>query len=86
MFDTKIRRCRVDEQGTILEIINAAAERYRDVIPADCWHDPYMGAEQLARDVSVGVNFWGVAAQLLEIPPRQADVSVVLAKPARRQQ
>ena len=56
---TRIRRCRADEQATILEIINSASDRYRGVIPADCWHEPYMGAEQLARDIGAGVNFWG---------------------------
>jgi GNAT superfamily N-acetyltransferase len=54
-----IRRCRADEQATILSIINAAAERYRGAIPADCWHEPYMRAEQLAHDISAGVNFYG---------------------------
>ena len=54
-----IRRCRDDEASTILAIVNAAAEAYRDVIPADRWHDPYMSAEQLQRDVAAGVDFWG---------------------------
>ena len=54
-----IRRCRPDEQEAILAIVNAAAERYRGVIPADCWHEPYMAAEQLERDVAAGVAFWG---------------------------
>jgi len=35
-----IRLCRTDEDAAILEIINAAAEAYRGVIPADRWHDP----------------------------------------------
>ena len=39
-----IRQCRDDETSTILAIVNAAAEAYRDVIPADRWHDPYMSA------------------------------------------
>jgi GNAT superfamily N-acetyltransferase len=54
-----IRECRPDEQATILEIINAAAQRYRGTIPADCWHEPYMSAPQLARDMGAGVRFWG---------------------------
>ncbi|GLC24662.1 GNAT family N-acetyltransferase [Roseisolibacter agri] len=54
-----IRRCRPDEHAAIRAIVNAAAERYRGVIPADCWHEPYMSAEQLARDVAAGVAFWG---------------------------
>ncbi|MFL5968600.1 MAG: GNAT family N-acetyltransferase [Gaiellaceae bacterium] len=54
-----IRRCRDDELGEILEIVNAAAERYRGVIPADRWHEPYMPADELAREVEEGVVFWG---------------------------
>lgn len=54
-----IRRCREDENSTILSIVNAAAEAYRDVIPADRWHDPYMGRTQLERDIAAGVEFWG---------------------------
>ena len=54
-----IRRCRDDEHSTILFIVNAAAEAYRGVIPADRWHDPYMSAAQLERDVAAGVEFWG---------------------------
>ncbi|HEX2781565.1 MAG TPA: GNAT family N-acetyltransferase [Gemmatimonadaceae bacterium] len=56
---TNIRRCRPDERDAILAIVNAAAARYRGVIPGDCWHEPYMTAEQLARDVAAGVTFWG---------------------------
>ena len=58
-----IRQCRDDETSTILAIVNAAAEAYRDVIPADRWHDPYMSAEQLQRDVAAGVHFWGYALE-----------------------
>jgi GNAT superfamily N-acetyltransferase len=54
-----IRQCRVDEYATIVTIINAAAERYRGAIPSDCWHEPYMDAQQLARDIGAGVSFWG---------------------------
>jgi len=54
-----IRRCRDDETSAVLAIVNAAAEAYRDVIPADRWHDPYMSGAQLDRDVAAGVEFWG---------------------------
>jgi GNAT superfamily N-acetyltransferase len=56
---TPIRRCRDDEHPTILGIVNAAAARYRGVIPDDCLHDPYMTAEQLARAIGAGVDFHG---------------------------
>jgi GNAT superfamily N-acetyltransferase/ketosteroid isomerase-like protein len=54
-----IRRCRDDERGAILAIVNAAAEAYRDVIPADRWHEPYMPAEELDEEIAAGVEFWG---------------------------
>ena len=41
-----LRPCRDDERGAILAIVNAAAEAYRGVIPADRWHDPYMPAAE----------------------------------------
>src|SRR3954454_8039761 len=54
-----IRPCRDDERAAILAIVNAAAEAYRNVIPADRWHDPYMGADELDAEIAAGVVFWG---------------------------
>ena len=56
---TTIRECRGDETATMLAIINAAAVAYRGVIPADRWHEPYMSAEELRREIDDGVVFWG---------------------------
>ena len=39
--------------------MNAAAEAYRGVIPADRWHEPYMPAEELDAEIGAGVEFWG---------------------------
>jgi GNAT superfamily N-acetyltransferase len=58
-----IRPCRPDETAVILEIVNAGAEAYRGVIPADRWHDPYMGAEELAREMAAGVQFSACEAE-----------------------
>jgi GNAT superfamily N-acetyltransferase len=57
-----IRPCREDERATILEIVNAAAEAYRGVIPADRWHEPYMPSRELDGEVAAGVEFWGYEA------------------------
>jgi N-acetylglutamate synthase-like GNAT family acetyltransferase len=54
-----IRRCRADEREAILAIVNAAAEAYRGVIPADRWHEPYMPAAELDAEIAAGVEFWG---------------------------
>jgi GNAT superfamily N-acetyltransferase len=56
---SSIRICRDDERQAILEIINRAAAAYRGVIPADRWHEPYMPANELDRDIAAGVVFWG---------------------------
>ena len=53
-----IRRCRDDERAAILAIVNAAAEAYRGVIPADRWHEPYMPADELDAEIAAGVVFW----------------------------
>ena len=58
--DTRtIRPCGTHEAGRMLEIINAAAQAYRPVIPPDRWHDPYMPAAELEGELAAGVVFWG---------------------------
>jgi GNAT superfamily N-acetyltransferase len=56
---TPVRPCGGDERGAILAIVNAAAEAYRGVIPADRWHEPYMPAAELDEEIAAGVVFWG---------------------------
>jgi GNAT superfamily N-acetyltransferase len=41
----------------ILAIINEAAQIYRGVIPNDQWHEPYMSADELSREIANGVAF-----------------------------
>jgi GNAT superfamily N-acetyltransferase len=53
------RRCRDDERDQILAIVNAAAEVYRGVIPADRWREPYMPRNELDAEIAAGVEFWG---------------------------
>jgi GNAT superfamily N-acetyltransferase len=57
-----IRRCRDHERPTIVEIVNAAAEAYRGVIPADRWREPYMPMDELDDEIAAGVEFWGYEA------------------------
>ena len=58
-----IRLCRDDEHKAVLAIVNDAAESYRDVIPHDRWHEPYMPLEGLLSDIAAGVAFWGYEAE-----------------------
>lgn len=53
-----IRKSLESDRADILAIVNAAAEAYREVIPADRWHDPYMSRDELEREISAGVVFW----------------------------
>jgi len=56
---SNVRHCRDDERGAILTIVNAAAQVYRGVIPADRWHEPYMSSAELDAQFDAGVVFWG---------------------------
>lgn len=52
-----IRPAEERDFDAILALINAAAEAYRGVIPADRWHEPYMPASELAAEIAAGVRF-----------------------------
>jgi GNAT superfamily N-acetyltransferase len=54
-----LRDCQATDVPRILEIVNAAAQAYRGVIPADCFHEPYMTAEHLRDEIAAGVRFLG---------------------------
>jgi GNAT superfamily N-acetyltransferase len=54
-----IRPCSSADREAIFAIVNAAAEAYRGVIPADRWHEPYMPMSELEGEMAAGVDFWG---------------------------
>ena len=58
-MDGTIRRCEAADSPAILAIVNDAAQAYRGHIPADRWHEPYMSADELDRELAAGVAFWG---------------------------
>ncbi len=55
-----IRRCIDADFDTIETVINEATRAYRGVIPADCWHEPYLTRPDLIAEITAGVNFWGL--------------------------
>jgi GNAT superfamily N-acetyltransferase len=75
-----IRACRAEETERILEIVNKGAQAYRGIIPDDAWHEPYMPAAALAREMAAGVAFWGfeVEGELVGVmgiqPIREVDL------------
>ncbi|KPL23110.1 MAG: GNAT family acetyltransferase [Anaerolineae bacterium SM23_84] len=54
-----IRRCKEQDFQGMYAVINDAAQAYRGVIPADCWHEPYMSRQELRHEIAQGVVFWG---------------------------
>jgi N-acetylglutamate synthase-like GNAT family acetyltransferase len=54
-----IRECDEKDFESILGIINDAAMKYKGVIPAECWREPYMSEEALKKDIESGVQFYG---------------------------
>ena len=48
----------MEDFEAILAIVNDAARAYRGVIPNDRWHDPYMPADELTKEIADGVVFW----------------------------
>src|SRR2546423_8388533 len=53
-----IRKSSGQDFESILAIVNDASRAYRGVIPADRWHEPYMSADELQREIGEGVVFW----------------------------
>jgi GNAT superfamily N-acetyltransferase len=54
-----IRKVSPSEIGSVLEVINDAAQVYNGVVPAECWRQPYMSAEELKEELNAGVQFYG---------------------------
>ena len=43
----------------VLSVINNAALKYKEVIPDDCWHEPYMAEHELLNEFDTGVRMFG---------------------------
>lgn len=54
----QIRASRPADVEAIYAIVNDAARAYKGVIPADCWHEPYMPMDELVREIGGGIRFW----------------------------
>ena len=53
-----VRKSKAEDFEAMLVIVNDAAQAYRGVIPGDRWHEPYMPADELAKQIADGVVFW----------------------------
>src|SRR5574341_1386730 len=79
-----IRKCGDADFEAIFEIINDAAAAYKGVIPADCWHEPYMPREELKQESEAGIVFWGYEeeARLIAVMGIQDKGDVTLIRHA----
>jgi len=53
-----IRQCQANDTAKMYVIINEAAKAYDEVIPADCYHQPYMPEAELENEMR-RVTFYG---------------------------
>ena len=79
-----IRKGREADSPAILAIINAAALAYRGVIPPDRWHEPYMPADELEKEIADGIVFWVAeeGGKLLAVMGMQDKGEVALVRHA----
>lgn len=79
-----IRPCAAADLPAIEAIVNAAAQRYRGVIPPDCWHEPYMTRASLEAEIAAGVDFrgWEESATLVGVMGLQRVRDVTLIRHA----
>ena len=54
-----IREYTKSDSSEILYVINDAAARYKNVIPDNCWHEPYMSERELVDEFKDGVRMFG---------------------------
>ena len=79
-----LRLCDANDRNEMATIINRAAERYRGIIPADRWQEPYMPTAELDHEIASGVEFHGFAEgdRLLGVMGIQAVADVHLIRHA----
>ena len=68
----------------ILYVINDAAEKYRNVIPDNCWKEPYMSESELLEVFEEGVKMFGYVQdnKLISVMGFQETMDVVLIRHA----
>ena len=79
-----IRPCTDTDVPGIFAVVNDAAQAYKGVIPADCWHEPYMPLDELKKEIAAGVRFCGYedGGQLVGVMGMQPVRDVTLIRHA----
>ena len=78
-----IRKCQASDAERMYLVINEAAKAYEGVIPADCYHQPYMPMDELEQEMS-RMNFfgWEVNGELVGVMGFQPVKDVTLIRHA----
>jgi len=78
-----IRKCQLSDAERIYFIINDAAKAYEGVIPADCYHQPYMPMNELKQEMASMTFFgWEVNGELVGVMGVQPVKDVTLIRHA----
>jgi len=78
-----IGKCQPDDINRINFIINEAAKAYEGVIPADCYHRPYMSMDELEQEMKRMTFFgWKVNGELLGVMGSEPIKDVTLIRHA----
>ena len=72
------------DYSEILHVVNDAAERYRNVIPDNCWKEPYMPESELLEVFEEGVKMFGYVQdnKLISVMGVQETMDAVLIRHA----
>ncbi len=78
-----IRGCQPQDKDRIYFIVNEAAKAYQGVIPADCYHQPYMPMDELEREMEHMTFFgWEINEKLVGVMGFQPIKDVTLIRHA----
>ncbi len=78
-----IRKCQTNDAKRIHFIINEAAKAYEGVIPADCYHQPYMPVDELGQEMKRITFFgWEVNGELVGVTGFEPIKDVTLIRHA----
>ena len=81
--DSVLRQCYSGDTDRIYFIINEAAKAYEGVIPADCYHQPYMSREEFEREMKRMTFFgWEVDGELVGVMGFEPVKDVILIRHA----
>lgn len=78
-----IRELSSQNAQAIYDVINQAARAYKGVIPADCYHEPYMPMEELGHEMNRMIFFgWEEEGKLVGVMGFQEVKDVTLIRHA----